>query len=164
MRLERSNRFVDVFHGRTSYELGLEIGRHVRVGNETVEQKFHIQDVLSLFAPEVRYRSLTATTREQVARFLDILEAWTGRISNELLRGEDEFFDQLSEQAVRYSTEFLDGVRAERLRSQAADAWRRMDLASVIMAYEEIDSELQTAHLRASEIERLRYARTHVDR
>lgn len=40
VRFESCNRFVNVFHGRGSYELGVDFGRWVEVGGERVEQRF----------------------------------------------------------------------------------------------------------------------------
>lgn len=48
------------------------------------------------------------------------------------------------------------------MRARAEDAWHRKDFASVIAAYEEIDSELDTVELRESEVKRLNYARGHL--
>jgi hypothetical protein len=49
------------------------------------------------------------------------------------------------------------------LRTRASDAWRAKDLATVVNAYEEIESELKTVQLRDSERGRLEYARKHLN-
>ena len=163
LRFERDRRFVEVFHGRASYELGVEFGRWVRVDDDVVEQKFHLADVLPVVAPAVRFVARTATSREQVIRFVQEL-AEVARIATEHVeRGGDEAFEQISESVKRQSDEYLDGLRATRLRARADDAWHRKDFASVIAAYEEIEAELATVELRGSETKRLNYARDHLD-
>lgn len=162
LRFERDGAFVDVFHGRPSYELGVEFGRQVHLDDEIVEQKFHIRDVPSLLVPEVSFTAYTATSPDQVARFLEELARWTKLAVERFERGGVGMFDRLSEEVERQSDEYLDAVRAGRLRAHADDAWHRRDFASVITAYEEIDSELGTVQLRDSEIKRLSYAREHL--
>lgn len=163
LRFEHGNIFVEVFHGRSSFELGIEVGRWVEVGNELVEQKFHIRDVLHLLAPQVTYRALTAKTGEEVIRFLNVLVVWLDSFADLLLSDNGEIFDQLSEQSERESTNYLEGVRAQRLRDNASEAWRRKDFGSVILAYEEIESELKSIKLRESETIKLGYARKHAN-
>jgi len=163
LRFERDGRFVEVFHGRASYELGVEFGRWVRVDEDVVEQKFHLVDVLPVLAPSARFVASTAISREQVVRFVEEL-ADVARVASECLeRGGDAAFDQIGEAVKRHSDEYLDGARAARVRARAEDAWHRKDFSSVIAAYEEIDSELDTIELRESEVKRLNYARGHLE-
>lgn len=164
IRFERADSFVEVFHGRASYELGVEFGRQVELGDEVVEQKFHIVDVLPVLAPEeAAFRARTATSRDQVGRFVEEL-ALVAKVAAERLEQEGlAAFDRVSEAVERQSDEFLEGTRASLLRARAEDAWHRKDFASVITAYEEIESELDTVALRDSETKRLDYARKHLD-
>jgi hypothetical protein len=163
LRFERDGRFVEVFHGRASYELGVEFGRWVRVDDDVVEQKFHLVDVLPVLAPSARFVARTATSREQVTRFVEELAEAARAAAEHLERGGDDAFDQISEAVKRHSDEYLDGVRATRLRTRAEDAWRHKDFSSVVGAYEEIEAELDTVELRESEVKRLNYARDHLD-
>lgn len=162
LRFERADTFVEVFHGRASYELGVEFGRWVRADDGVVEQKFHIVDVLSVLAPDVRFGARTATSREQVVGFVDELATSAKLAVHRLERAGVEAFDRISEAVERQSDEYLDGLSAARLRARAEDAWHRRDFASLISAYEEIESELDTVGLRESEAKRLSYARQHL--
>lgn len=163
LRFERADTFVEVFHGRASYELGVEFGRWVRADDDVVEQKFHIVDVLSALTPDVTFVARTATSQEQVVRFVDELATSAKLAVDRLERAGIEAFDRISGAVERQSDEYLDGARAARLRARAEDAWHRKDFASVIAAYEEIESELDTVGLRESEAKRLVYARGHLD-
>ena len=163
VRFERGNDpFVEVFHGRASYELGVEFGRVVHVDDDLVEQKFHIADVVSLFWPGEEFRAPTATAPEQIERFVAELAGWAERAFERFEVDAAEVFDRLSEMVRRRSDEYLERIRAERLRSRADESWRRQDFASVINAYEEIDADLETVQLRNSERKRLGYAREHL--
>lgn len=164
LRLERDGVFVEVFHGRASYELGVEFGRWVLVDGARVEQKFHLAEVLPVVAPEVMFVARTATSRAQVARFVEEL-AQVARVVVERLEDEGvEVFDRVSVAVERRSDEYLDNTRAERLRGRADAAWHRRDFVEVVTAYEEIEAELDTVSLRGSEAKRLAYARKHLGR
>lgn len=163
LRFDRNDMFVEVFHGRASYELGVEFGRWVRVDDDVVEQKFHLVDVLPLLAPNVSFVARTATSREQVARFVEELAAAARLAAEDLAYRGADAFDRISEAVASRSEEHLDGLRAARLRARAEDAWRRKDFASVVAAYEEIDSELDTVTMRESETRRLSYAHRQID-
>lgn len=80
-----------------------------------------------------------------------------------LLTDGDDLFEAMSELNTVLSESYLEGIRAARLRARADDAWRRRDLETVLLAYSEIERELVTVTLRASERGRLDYARKHVD-
>lgn len=163
MRFERADWFVEVFHGRASYELGVEFGRQVELDDEVIEQKFHIVDVLPVLAPEQAFSARTATSQDQVDRFVEEL-ALVAKVAAECLEQEGlAAFDRISEAVGHQSDEFLEGARASLLRARAEDAWHRKDFASVISAYEEIGSELDTVALRDSETKRLDYARKRLD-
>lgn len=163
LRLEKGDAFVEVFHGRASFELGLEFGRRVRVDDDDVEQKFHLVDVVPVLAPDITFTARSATTKAQVARFVEELADTTKPVAERLEQGGGDAFDRISEAVAARSEEYLDGLRATRLRSRADDAWQRKDFASVVAAYEEVESELKTVDLRESEAKRLNYARRQID-
>lgn len=163
VRFEARDVFIEIYHGRRSYELGVEIGRSVDVDGEEVEQKFHISDILPILASERRYRPTTARDREPVARFVAELAPLSELLLVQILKDKDTIFADLSEGLARRSDQYLEGIAADRLRTRASDAWRAKDLATVVNAYEEIESELKTVQLRDSERGRLEYARKHLN-
>jgi hypothetical protein len=160
-RYEGDHRYIQVFHGRGSYELGVEIGHWVDVDGVTHEEAFPLRDVVALRCDpvEVGYGGTSATSAELVDRFIRKLAGWTREFAGPLLTDGDELFDELKERnAARYEAE-TDQWRASQLRTQADAAWRRKDFGTVVNAYSEIEKELSTVELRASERGRLRYAR-----
>jgi hypothetical protein len=92
------------------------------------------------------------------------LAAWTGDYARELLTDGDDAFDRLSERhTARFRSE-QDEVRASRLRARADHAWRERDFGTVVNAYSEIDLELSTVDLKASERGRLKYALNEIEK
>lgn len=161
VRYEAGETFVNVFHGRASYELGVEIGRWIHVRGKKVEQKFPLGDIISFQTDPVGmgFQTYTATTRADLEKFLEKLAIWTKEHGGPALEGRAEFFDALSIQNARASKEGRESLESARLRARAEKAWHDRDYACVISAYEQISQDLETVPLKESEAGRLRYAR-----
>jgi hypothetical protein len=157
---ESERRFVRVFHGRSSYELGVEIGRWVDIDGGRREQFFPLCDVVARQADlaEVGYGGSAATDAQLLRKFVRQLGGWTRRFAEPLLSDGDQEFDELSEINARRAEGHREALRASRLRARAAEAWQRRDFGTVLNAYSEIEAELPTVRLKPSERARLRYA------
>ena len=157
---ESDRRLVRVFHGRGSYELGVEVGRWIEVDGVSREQVFPLRDVVALRGDpaEVGFGGTSATTAESVRKFLSLLAGWTRKFAMPLLSGGDQLFDQLSSSNAARGQAERDELRASRLRARADEAWQHKDFGAVVNAYSEIDSELPAVVLKASERGRLDYS------
>jgi len=166
VRYERTPLFVNVFHGRGSFELGVEVGRSTVLYGETVERSFPIGYLATVIGGEARetYRSRTATTSAQVDRFVAELGHWLEAYGERVLEGDEATFVALGEAVAIESTRQMDMMRATELRRRAEEAWRSRDYATVVQAYDEMDRELTTVDLRTFEDGRLAYARKALDR
>jgi hypothetical protein len=161
VRYDGPRRFVRVFHGRSSYEAGVQIGRRVNIEGVDAEQAFPLRSVIKLRSDpsQLGYVGTTARTAELLHRFIHQLAAWTQEFALPLLDDGDELFDRLSAlNAAEFNAE-NDVQRTTMLRRRADEAWRRRNFDVVLQAYEEIDAELSTVELKASERGRLSYAR-----
>lgn len=165
VRYESERTFVNVFHGRGSYELGVEIGRWIELDGALVEEKFALGDVIALDhdLSAVGYRSYATSGKEPLVRFVAQLADWTQRFGSRVLEGDPATFDSLRAQGARLSQAMLEGWRAERLRAAADSAWRRKDWGRVIDAYGEIEAELGSIELKRSERARLSYAQKRIN-
>ncbi len=107
VRYEGERRFVNVFHGRSSYELGVEIGRWVEVDGEVAEQRFGLGYVVALSREpdSVGFRAFTATDADTVARFVLQLAEWTRDFGASALAGGDAAFERMS---ARIGSRFAD--------------------------------------------------------
>jgi hypothetical protein len=164
-RYETDRRFVRVFHGRRSYELGVEVGRWVDIDGAAREQAFPLRDVVALTQDPhtIGFGGTSATSAVSVRRFLGRLAAWTREYALPLLDDGDGLFDQMSVRNAAQEDVAQGALRASRLRARADEAWSRRDLATVALAYAEIAAELPTFPLRTSELARLRYAEEHLE-
>lgn len=164
VRYESLQRFVNVYYGRSSYEVGVEVGRWLEIDGRRAEQLFPLVHLLAVEEGRSDLdRIRTATTGDQLARELARLASLLRDRATPLLTDGDDLFEAMSELNTVLSESYLEDIRAARLRARADDAWRRRDLETVLLAYSEIERELATVTLRASERGRLDYARKHVD-
>ena len=165
VRYESERAFVNVFHGRGSYELGVEIGHWVDLDDDRVEERFPLGDVIALDhdPSTVGYRSFATTEKEPLARFVAQLAEWMQRFAPRALEGDVTTFDRLRVENARQSQATQEGWRVSRLRSAADEAWHRKDWGRVVDAYREMVTELRTVELKPSELRRLRYAQERLD-
>lgn len=165
IRYATDSRFIDISHGRNSYELHVEIGRWITVNDQVVEQKFPLPDVASRLpgGKPATDNGATATTPESVDKFVRSLAELTKNAVPIYLATDDTPLDILRQETERWSQEHLESVRAARLRNRADLAWRNRDFGIVVNSYSEIDQELHTVTLRQSEEARLRYALNHLN-
>jgi hypothetical protein len=165
VRYESASVFVVVFHGRGSYELGVEIGHRFEVAGQLVDEKFALADVVALEVPLTQsgFRSFAATEADQLPGFLAQLSDWTERYGSRVLSDEPGVFTELRAAGVRRSEAMQDEWRASRLRDAAGAAWRSKDYPRVVDAYREIISELRSVELLPSELARLHFSEDRLD-
>ncbi len=166
VRYEGDLRFVNVFHGRASYELGVEIGHWVELDGERVEERFGLRHavILSRDPEEVGFRAFTASDSATVARFVPQLAEWAREfIGPVIVASDDAVFDRMRGQATRESQLYQQEGRAAILRRQAEAAWQDHDFDRVVLAYRELLDELPLVQLKRSELGRLHYAEGKLD-
>ena len=142
VRYESSEVFVNVFHGRASYELGVEIGRL-----KDQDAKLSIFDIVRWAGAEKgegfgQHVMFQVSSREGVREFVPKLAALVRKHAVPLLRGdEDAYCTALESRAKRYADEVKEGdLRV--VRSKADAAWQAKDYAQVVELYGPVREEL----------------------
>jgi hypothetical protein len=162
VRYDGERRFVNVFHGRGSYELGVEIGHWMELDGDQIEERFGLRQVVEMARDPgtVGFQAFTASDAGAVARFVPRLAGWTREFAGPVIAADDDTaFDRMRSQVARESDLYL----AEIARRRAELAWRRNDFDAVVLAYRQILDELTLAELKPSELARLHYAERRLD-
>jgi hypothetical protein len=135
VRYESSGIFVNVYHGRASFELGVEIGRL-----REPEARLSIFDVVRWAGAEKaegfgQHVMFQVSSREGVQEFVPKLAALVKKYATPFLQGdEDAYRTALESRAKRYADEVKEGnLRA--LRSKADAAWQAKDYVQVVALY-----------------------------
>jgi hypothetical protein len=158
VRFEGNRTIVQVFHGRSSYVLGVEIG--LKTPSRDGEVRYSLRELVALDESpgDVDYGEFQISSAVRLPAFVEQLAELTRRIGVKALEGDLEIFERLAEQRRREGRVLTDASTAMWLREQAGKAWQDRDFASVVDAYAALAS-LETVEMRRSETARLAYAR-----
>ena len=157
VRYESSDVFLNVYHGRASYELGVEIGRL-----REPDTRVSIFDVLRCAGAEKaegfrQHVVFQVSSKEAVREFVPKLAALVKKYAIPLLRGdEDAYRIALESRAKRYAKEVKEG-NLRIVRSKADAAWQAKDYAQVVELYRPVRVDLTEA-----EAKKLAYAERQV--
>lgn len=137
---------VDVYHGRQSYELGVDVSAF---GTQcTISEIIRVEDPEA----EERFRYPAATTSEGVVVGLDELGSLMKRYGRLALDGDPKFFSKLEDQRAAWAKEYALDVLARQLRPQANEAFRKGDYAAAADLYSRILKRLSPAELKKLDI------------
>jgi hypothetical protein len=155
VRYESNLVCVNVYHGRASFELNVEIGERV-VGGDIRENPFTIGEILHFVNPEEaeNYRPYQVSTTESVPKFVNELARLVKEYAMSALMGDHDFFQRVSEIRHQRSEELLRGWELTRVRGEVETAWNEKDLKRVIELYDPVKE-----YLSPSEIKKLEYAK-----
>lgn len=167
VRYESADVFVNIYHGRSSYELGCEIG--LRVGRdgtalghgaeeEHPEEGFTIWEIARLAgAAGIDDRTfLQASTAERVEQLVSQLAQLVRTHAVSALRGDPTYYASLRQARTNWFENYMIDSRLERARADVARAWQGKNYAEVVRLFEPLGDELTPA-----ESKKLEYARRH---
>jgi hypothetical protein len=147
--------FLNVYHGRSSYELGVEIG----LGDATQGQSGHgMSELIRLVDKDEghRFRNTTATTPEEVRDGVQKLAEQTKRYGHLALKGDASVFAALDMQRRQWAEEYAAEVTYRQILPEAQEAFRKHEYVRAAQLYERIQNNLGPVDLK-----KLAYARKH---
>jgi hypothetical protein len=158
VRYESSDVFVNVYHGRTSFELGVEIG----LLREPDGDKLNITDIITWagvaedegFGQHVMFQ---VSSPEGVSEFVPKLARLVCAYGIPFLKGDATAYQQAREMRARVAAGYVKDIGLRGLRRKAEAAWRAKDYAQVVEIYGPIYCELSEV-----EAKKLAYAEQQV--
>lgn len=152
LRYESDQIAVNVYHGRKSCELGVEIGLLV----EGDGKEYPLASLIRLSDPEEAdmYRSVVALTRESVLKGVARISEAFKKHGWGALRGDRAVFAKLVEQRREIAHSRATDMKVNHVRPRAAEAFRTKDFGLAIQLFQSIRDELSEAELK-----KLEYAR-----
>jgi hypothetical protein len=161
VRFESPTVAVNVYHGRASYELGVEM----ELMNDPIaktEPPLTLRDIVEFNGAErqtgyTRVVTFSANDPDLVRKFVNKLADLVKIYAEPELKGDRFAFDQLRIFRSRRAAEDDREERNSRIRSEVDKAWQRKDYSSVINLLEKIEM-----HLTPAEAKKLEYARKHL--
>jgi hypothetical protein len=142
VRYESPEVFVNVYHGRASFELGVEIGRL-----EEPNRKLTLYDIVAWegaekaegLGPHVTFQ---VDSREGVEEFVPKLAALVTKYAAPFLRGDAAAFGSALEFQSERWKEYVKGVNFSQVRWKAEAAWQAKDYAQVVDLYGPVRDDL----------------------
>jgi hypothetical protein len=147
--------FLNVHHGRSSYELGIEVGL---LDASSEERGYSLSEFVRLVEPAeaAQLKDFCATTASEVADGVARLATQVKQHVARVLRGDEAIFTELSGQRREWADAFAADVAYRQVSPRAAAAFREKRYSEAADLYESIKSRLSPA-----ELTKLEYAKQH---
>jgi hypothetical protein len=154
VRFESKAVFVNVYHGRASFEIGVEVGLKSR------PEKYGLDYIVSWAGSSAwkaegfgRGTMFQVSSREGVQQFVPKVAQLLRKYGDPFLRGDRAFYARLEEENRRRSADYTNRQMLDGARKDAEVAWREKDFARVVEIYGNMRDGLT-----AIEAKRLAYA------
>jgi len=154
VRYESERVFLNVYHGRRSYEIDVEIGRLPLVER----RRYRLPDVLGAIAglEDKRDTYFQASNGPVVERCVRAIADLVAKHYGPVLRGEPAVFDSIGAYTAERDAAYTKEVVQRPVRAAADKAWRAKDYEKVRELYGSIRNDLSPV-----ERKRLDYAERH---
>jgi hypothetical protein len=155
VRFESRKVFVNIYHGRASYEIGVEVGLKAR------SEKYGLDYIVS-WAGETAWKAegfgrstmFQVSSWEGVQRIVPRVAEIVRKYGEPFLGGDARFYGQLDDANRRASAEFTKRQHLAAIRKLADAAWSEKNFSRLYELYQSIEEDLT-----AIESKRLSYAR-----
>ena len=143
VRFETDDVFLNVYHGRGSYEIGVEVGRRDRTEKYSLNRLVHSAGD-EAWAKEGldRATQFQASSREAVQtivpRVARVVEQYGGRF----LSGDVEFYDAQEQQSEAGRVQFERNSLLNSVKRGADKAWQSRDFRRVVEFLKPIEDDL----------------------
>jgi|SRR5712671_315979 len=157
VRYESPEVFVNVYHGRASFELGVEIGRLKEPNN-----KLTLYDIVAWAGVEKaegfgHHVAFQVSSCEGVHEFVPKLAALVEKHAAPFLRGDRAAFDSAFEIQSERAKDYAKSVNLSDVRRRVETAWQAKDYAQVVDLYGPVRDDLTEV-----EAKRMAYAEQQV--
>ncbi len=151
VRYETDQLFVNIYHGRLSYELGFECG----LKSKGEDSRFRLNTILRGLIGDTHNKQTfyQASNKEAVANCLSKISDIVKKYCFSLLRAEDLAFVKVDRASADEGQELTEKYTLGFVREQAEQAWRNKEYKKVRSLYKTIEEKLSYIELK-----RLKYA------
>lgn len=142
VRYQNGDIEVAVFHGRQSFEIGVDVFRR--------GVKYALSELMRIADPaaEADYRPFAATTPQGISDGLKYVAQLFRRFSERSLKGDAAYFAELDRQRSQWAKDYAMDVLADQLRPKADAAFRSGDYRQAAALYESIKSRLSDVEFK----------------
>jgi hypothetical protein len=153
VRFKSATSFINVYHGRSSFELGIEIGR---LNNPN--EKISLYDAIA-WAGAVetegfgKHVAFQVSNRKDVQEFVFKLAKLVKKYAEPFLKGDATAYQAVKAASLKNTAKYVEQINLKRIRAKAEIAWHDKNYSQVAELYGSMRE-----HLTSVEIGRLTYA------
>lgn len=154
LRYENDKVFVNIYHGRASFELGFEIGLLPQSIMDS-ETKHSLLEIIELHnkQKDLDYTFFQASTKDRVVEYIPKLSHLVKLYAKDALLGDASVFKKLGEIQLNKSNKYIKEMELRRTRQAVEKAWNVNNYSKVITLYETIKN-----YMTSSERKKFDYA------
>lgn len=143
IRYEGPSGYVNVYHGRSSYEVGIEVGPP----GKGVVSSYSMSELIRLSnIEEARiYRNPVVTTMRSMNDFVDAQAQRLREYGQRVLTGDAGVWEELQQQKQQWAKDFATEVLLSQIRPEAERAFRDHDFKRVVDLLSAVASQLTPA-------------------
>lgn len=155
IRYESDFIFVNVYHGRRSYELGVEIGK-LEKNHPIQENGYSIGEIMDLMdvRKDLKFTFFQASSKDQVQILVRKLAGYVKRYAKPILDGDYGIFEKIRILRKNKSDTYIREIDLRNIREMADIAWRQKDYVKFVELYNQVKDALTSI-----EAKKLDYAR-----
>ena len=150
VRYESGAVVVDIYHGRSSFELGMQAGQV----KSAIDESYSMSELIRLSSPKeaARYRNYVARTPDAVRTGIALLASLARQYAPSVLSGDAKAFERLGALRQQWKAAMDENSK----RTAASEAWVSGRLREAALLYESLGESLT-----GTERKRLAYLRAH---
>lgn len=147
VRYESSTVFVNVFHSRGSYEVGVEVGKRVNP-----EHRYRLPEMLSALAPNFSGQTwFQASSPEGVRSSVSEVARLASLFCAPIMSGEEEAFAKVDTAAKVEGERVTLQMQFGAIINRADEAWEKKELESALDLYRRAEPALDVTRRRRFE-------------
>ena len=135
--------FVNVYHGRGSYELGVEIGK-LESYLPIREEWYSIGEIMDLMdvRQDLKFTFFQASNKDQIQVLVRKLPEYVKKYAKPILDGHYEIFEKLQILRKNKSDAYIREAELRNIRERGDIAWKQKDYVKFIELYNQVKDGL----------------------
>jgi hypothetical protein len=155
VRYESRSIFANIYHGRRSYELGVEIGKLEKDPN-VPENWYTIGEIMDFAGvrKDLKFTFFQSSNKDQIKILLKRLAEFVKNYAGEILNGNIEILNKVQILRQEKSDAYIKEMNLRPIREMADVAWKQKDYVKFVGLYRPVEDDLTPV-----EAKKLEYAR-----
>jgi hypothetical protein len=155
VRYESKSMFVNIYHGRISCEIGVEIGK-LEEDPSIQENWYTIGEILDTVGvrKDLKFTFFQSSDKDVIKKLLGKLAEYVKNYAEPMLNGDLEMLEKVQALRKEKSDAYIKEMNLRPIREMADIAWRQRDYVKFVGLYSSVEDDLTSVELK-----KLEYAR-----